>query len=108
MLVRSRVSAENIGHEKKLYNSFNTMLSLRSALLKKHKNSLLENDILSACPVFNRQAFVNGFIDWLHGYYLCGLMLHTCTHKMADLILLPLFADNFTVFVLKQQFLYLF
>ena len=26
----------------------------------------------------------NGFIDWLHGYYLCSFMLRTCTDKMAD------------------------
>ena len=35
-------------------------------------------------------------------------MLHTCTDKMADRILLPVFAGNFAVFVVKQHFLYLF
>ena len=38
----------NIGREK----SRNTMLSLRSALLKNNSQSLFENGILCACPVF--------------------------------------------------------
>ena len=41
----------------------------------------------------------NGFIDWQHGYYLCAFMLRTCTDKIADPILLPNFAANFTVLV---------
>ena len=49
----------------------------------------------------------NGFIDWLHGYYLCAFMLRTCTDKMGDPILLPIFAANFAFFVWKQHFLYL-
>ena len=39
----------------------------------------------------------NVFIDWLQGYYLCTFMLRICTDKMADPILLPIFAANFTV-----------
>ena len=34
-------------------------------------------------------------------------MLRTCTDKMVDMILLPIFAGNFAVFVLKQLFLYI-
>ena len=45
----------------------------------------------------------NGFIDWLHGYYLCIFMLRTCTDRMADPILLPIFASNFAVFVFIQH-----
>ena len=45
----------------------------------------------------------NVFIDWLYGYYLCTFMLRTCTDKMADPILLPIFAAHFAVFVRKQH-----
>ena len=38
--------------------------------------------------------------------HLCALLLHTCTDKMADPIILPISACNFAVYVLKKHFLY--
>ena len=90
------------------------MLSLRSALLKKpfifiigKRYTLLMPRILkiSVCRIPIPR---NGFIDWLQGYHLCAFMVRTCTDKMADQILLPIFAGNFAVFVLNSTFYILF